>query len=195
MAQKADSAAPFLVVDDLDTKKNLSSIYTAICTDAKKGNLTCSGDAQFCFLCNYCDTTECEVDLRAHIADLAETGAELFNIARAAHTIYNQSIRPTLVHTDDKGARHKSPEWSLASIKRHLLLSGEYDAIFSNYERFVMSKVHFGYILDQPHLRGNKMGRERGFGRRLPIANLLPYFRRVNDSATSRRTFGQRGVG
>lgn len=133
--------APFVVVESKPEKKELLPVYSAICTDTKKGNLTCSGVNQFCFLCNYCDTSDCEVDLRAHLHELADTGSELFSIARAAHSIYNQTIRPTLVHTDENGNQHRSPEWPISSIKRHLLLSGEFESIFSSYEKFVMKSM------------------------------------------------------
>ena len=75
-------------------------------------------------------TEECEVDLRAHITELAERGSEVIVIARAVHSIYESAIRPTLVHVDDEGNKIRSPEWSLTSIKKHLLLSGEYESIF-----------------------------------------------------------------
>ena len=141
MEQAPVGGAPFVVIDSAPKKKDLKPVYSAICTDAKKGNLTCSGVDQFCFLCNYVDTSDCEVDLRSHLTDLATTGSELFTIARAAHTIYNQAIRPTLVHTDEDGKQHRSPEWPISSIKRHLLLSGEFESVFSNYERFLMKSM------------------------------------------------------
>ena len=159
MADDAPASAPFLVVDDGPSKKDLSPVYTAIATEKKKGNLTCSGTDEFCallgcfsppvalptalpaltapatatapgFLCNYMSTEECEVDLREHISVLAERGSEVITIARAVHSIYESAIRPTLVHVDDDGNKITSPEWSLTSIKKHLLLSGEYESIF-----------------------------------------------------------------
>lgn len=141
MGDSAAATAPFLVVDDEPARKDLKPVYSAISTDKKRGNLTCSGTSEFCFLCSYMSTEECEVDLRAHISELAERGSEVITIARAVYSIYNSAIRPTLVHVDDDGTKHTSPEWTLDSIKKHLLLSGEYEGIFSSYERYVLKSL------------------------------------------------------
>lgn len=141
MGDDAAATAPFLVVDEEPPKKDLKPVYSAISTDKKRGNLTCSGTNEFCFLCSYMSTEDCEVDLRAHISELAERGSEVVTIARAVHSIYNSAIRPTLVHVDDDGTKHTSPEWTLDSIKKHLLLSGEYEGIFSSYERYVLKSL------------------------------------------------------
>jgi len=141
MAEGGGAEAPFLVVDDTEAK-NFSPVYSAIATEGKKGNLTCSGTDEFCFLCSYISTDNCEVDLRGHIDELAEKGSEVITIAQAVHSIYNTVIRPTLVHVDpETGKTVTSPEWSLASIKKHLLLSGEYESIFNSYERYLLKSL------------------------------------------------------
>ena len=50
MGDDAPASAPFLVVNDEAGKKELSPVYTAIATEPKKGNLTCSGTDEFCGL-------------------------------------------------------------------------------------------------------------------------------------------------
>lgn len=144
MAGASDAgAAPFLVVEEEKTSaKNLAPIYST--GDGKKmnkGNLTCSGSDEFCFLCCYCSTVDCEVDLRAHIGELAEQGQEVTTIANAVRSIYKRSIQPTLLHVLEDGTEVKSPEWSIQSIRRHLLLSGEYGSIFQSYENYLMKSI------------------------------------------------------
>lgn len=134
--------APYLVVEDAPEVANLTPIYSVAkeCTPVR-GNLTCSGTNEFCFLCAYCSTADCEVDLRAHIHELASQGQEVCTIARAVQTIYNRTIRNTLVHTQDDGTVVERPEWSLQSIRTHLLLSGEYGSIFRTYEQFLYKSI------------------------------------------------------
>lgn len=140
--ETASGSEPFLVVEDTAEPSNLTPIYSVAkeCTPVR-GNLTCSGTNEFCFLCAYCSTAECEVDLRAHIHELATQGQEVCTIARAVHSIYNTSIRDTLVHTTDDGSVIERPEWTLHSIRRHLLLSGEYSSIFKTYEEFLYKSI------------------------------------------------------
>ena len=140
--EAASGSEPFLVVEDAIEPSNLTPIYSVakVCTPVR-GNLTCSGTNEFCFLCSYCSTADCEVDLRAHVHELATQGQEVGTIARAVHAIYNTSIRDTLVHTTDDGSVIERPEWTLHSIRRHLLLSGEYSSIFKTYEEFLYKSI------------------------------------------------------
>ena len=55
--------------------------------------------------------------------------------------MYNKSIRDTLVHTLEDGTTVERPEWSPQSIKRHLLLSGEYNSIFKTYEQYLYKSI------------------------------------------------------
>jgi len=138
----ASGSEPFLVVEDAATNGPLTPIYSI--TKGRvpvTGNLTCSGTNEFCFLCSYCSTVDCEVDLRAHIHELAAQGQEVCTIASAVHSVYNRSIRDTLVHTLEDGTTVERPEWSPQSIKRHLLLSGEYNSIFKTYEQFLYKSI------------------------------------------------------
>ena len=141
-ADEPVDGAPYLVVEDAPVAPNLTPIYSVAktCTPVQ-GNLTCSGTNEFCFLCAYCSTADCEVDLRAHIQELASQGQEVCTIARAVQTIYNKTIRDTLVHTEEDGTVVERPEWSLQSIRTHLLLSGEYGSIFETYEQFLYKSI------------------------------------------------------
>lgn len=135
-------AAPFLVVDNTAPPVKLAPIYsTGHGKNMNKGNLTCSGSDEFCFLCCYCSTADCEVDLRAHIAELAEQGQEVTTISNAVRSIYKRSIQPSLLHVLEDGTEVQSPEWSVQSIRRHLLLSGEYSTIFQSYENYLLKSI------------------------------------------------------
>jgi hypothetical protein len=135
--------APFLTIPPDEEKKNLAPIYKALTkpTASARGNLTCSGSREFCFLCSYSSTSDCEVDLRAHIDELVGTGLEVKTIAKAVYEIYNEHLRDTVVFERHDGVAVRGPEWSIESIRRHLLLSPEYDEVFSTYQDFLFKSI------------------------------------------------------
>lgn len=138
----ASDEPPFLMVGE-DEKKELVPIYSALTkrTTSTSGNLTCSGSRDFCFLCAYTSTEDCEIDLRAHICELAAQGQEVVTIANAVSVIYNDHIRDTVVHTHEDGRVERGPRWSAESIRRHLLLSPEYTSVFNNYQHFLFKSI------------------------------------------------------
>jgi len=140
----AGDEPPFLMVgEDDDSRKELTPIYSALTkrTQGRAGNLTCSGSNEFCFLCAYTSTEDCEVDLRAHIQELAGQGQEVVTIANAVSAIYNEHIRHTVAHERADGTVERSPRWSVDSIRRHLLLSPEYESVFNNYQHFLFKSI------------------------------------------------------
>lgn len=190
--------APFLTVEaeETDDAANLSPIYTAMekRTVRKSGNLTCSGCPEdFCFLCCYTSTSDCEVDLRAHILSLSEQGQEVTVIANAIHSIYESSIRKTLIHEKSNGTMIEAPEWSPESIRRHLLLSPEFAEVFKNYEHYLFKSL----IVRQAETIVNPQGRVNPEMAKTLLATIKQYSEyrcKTLEPATKRRRGGQNEI-
>ena len=65
-------------------------------------------------------------------------------IARAIQQIYNSELRDFAVHeTEVSGTavRFEKPEWKLSSIRRHLLMSTETEAVFESYQNQIYKSM------------------------------------------------------
>lgn len=136
-------AAPILTVGEEDEEPPLEPIYSALTKRATAigGNLSCSGSKEFCFLCNFSSSEDCDVDIKSHIDLLASQGQEVSQIAKAVKVIYDEHVRDTVVFERSDGSVVDRPEWSVESIRRHLLLSPEYERVFQDYSHFLFKSV------------------------------------------------------
>ena len=61
--------------------------------------------------------------LREYIDTLVKSGRELGAIAKAVHSVYNESYRDECVHRKSNGNIVERPEWKIESVRRHLLFT------------------------------------------------------------------------
>jgi hypothetical protein len=89
----------------------------------------CSKSKDFCFLCEYSAGTPGDADVVGEMTGMARTmaedGKEVPVIARALHESYETSARDLVDWKAPNGTVVQSPEWTMASISRHLLFSTE----------------------------------------------------------------------
>ena len=102
----------------------------------------CSGDStQFCFFCSFESSDDGGVDGQAndHPSSLRSLVHALLHQKREVHAIivkvyeaYNKNIRAEVTWTNPAGEEVVGPAWSKDSIKRHLVSSPEFPAIFED---------------------------------------------------------------
>jgi hypothetical protein len=118
-------------------KPVLTPIYSA--DFAANKNLSCSSfPDDFCYLCSYMDRPlpgAGEMTMRDHVETLVEEEKELQTIVSAVQKIYNNSCRN---HCRDCNG-NVGPEWSTASITRHLLHT--YEAVFNRYTESILQHL------------------------------------------------------
>lgn len=133
---------------EVEPQAELESIYA--CGDDKRcvrksGNLQCSGNDDFCFLCSFQDTPDHSgMLLKDHISSLVYQGKELKFIATAVQKIYNEELRDFAVHEkicNDEIVEIERPEWKISAIIRHLLMSTETEAVFETYQNQIYKSL------------------------------------------------------
>lgn len=117
-------------------KRELGPIY---CTKPNSGhNLSCSSfQHEFCYLCSYMDRAipGTEMSMSDHVDHLVAEEKELFCVVNAVKKIYDTQCRN---HCYDANG-NAGPEWSTASITRHLLHTNE--RVFSRYTESVLQHL------------------------------------------------------
>lgn len=100
----------------------------------------CAGFNEFCFFCEYQNggcPDDTGADLRQDLAEMAhgmlQNKKEPRVVAKAVSKAYLESIKPYVDFIDGSGMRVASPEWSLASIERHLMFSTEFTTVFTSW--------------------------------------------------------------
>ena len=118
-------------------KPVLTPIYSA--DSAANKNLSCSSfPGEFCYLCSYMDRPlpgAEEMTMRDHVETLVGEEKELQTIVSAVQKIYNSSCRN---HCKDCNG-NVGPEWSTASITRHLLHT--HVAVFNRYTESILQHL------------------------------------------------------
>ena len=118
-------------------KPVLTPIYSAEAGVGK--NLSCSSfPDEFCYLCSYMDRKlpgADEMTMRDHVELLVGEEKELQTIVSAVQKIYNSSCRN---HCKDCNG-NVGPEWTKASITRHLLHTHE--AVFNRYTESILQHL------------------------------------------------------
>ncbi len=107
----------------------------------------CAAFPDFCFFCEYAAAVEDESDPRYALAQLVNLllgqGATLEKLVAAVHRSYTLNVKDDVVwHNPATGADVAGPEWSKASIARHLVNDGgEFPGIFDVTVDRIMRKV------------------------------------------------------
>jgi hypothetical protein len=118
-------------------KPVLAPIYSPEANTSQ--NLSCSSfPHEFCYLCSYMDRPlpgATEMTMRDHVEALVAEEKELQTITHAVQKIYNSTCRSHC--KDAKG--NVGPEWSTASITRHLLHTHE--AVFNRYTESILQHL------------------------------------------------------
>jgi hypothetical protein len=95
----------------------------------------CSQSSDFCFLCEYATTgngdSDVVGDMKALARAMAEDGKEVPTIVAAVSEMYAEQARDFVQWKQPSGIILDKPEWSDASITRHLLF-GAQSPIFDN---------------------------------------------------------------
>ncbi len=92
----------------------------------------CSAAGEFCFFCEYRDDGGPCQDLKALAKLLISQGKELPTVVRTVQDQYNETAREDVCCKHPiTGQTIEAPEWSLNSIQKHILFSGEFKRAFS----------------------------------------------------------------
>jgi len=92
----------------------------------------CSAAGEFCFFCEYRDDGGPCQDMKALAKLLISQGKELPVVVRTVQEQYNETARPDVCCKHPiTGRTLECPEWSLNSIQKHLLFSGEFHKAFT----------------------------------------------------------------
>lgn len=102
-----------------------------------KGGAQCSQSREFCYLCSFAPSEE-EDDCYTAVCNVirtlvSEQPREMRFIVQSVHQMYEQEIRPDLTYEHPvTRAIIAGPEWSMASIERHILYSGMCPEVHDN---------------------------------------------------------------
>ena len=114
-------------------------LYPIYCPEANSSyNQSCSSHpADFCYLCAYMDQPipGASLTMRDHVEALVAEEKELHTIVRAVKTIYDTKCRN---HCKDANGQF-GPEWSVASIQRHLLHS--HQGVFARFTESILQHL------------------------------------------------------
>lgn len=126
----------------------MSSLVEAECDRAPLYNLQpwnkstsakgpqCSESSDFCFFCSFCEPDNPENEGAALwdvVRELAESNKDLTVVVQTIYDIYRRFIRDTISWkkpSADAVTEVQSPEWTRASISRHLMFSNEFPQLF-----------------------------------------------------------------
>ena len=131
-----------MIAEDYDDEElmPLYSYYRG--EETEMYNMSCSSSKGFCFFCQYVSGDEASesAELRAHVRTLIGEQKEPAMIASSVKRIYDQQIKHLVTGTV-RGQEVSSPEWSEASITRHILTSGEFPGIFTAVQRRLYQSI------------------------------------------------------
>ena len=92
----------------------------------------CSAAGEFCFFCEYRDDGGPCQDMKALAKLLISQGKELPVVVRTVKEQYEETARADVCCKHPvTGVTLESPEWTLSSIQKHLLFSGEFSKAFA----------------------------------------------------------------
>lgn len=102
--------------------------------------------ADFCFLCSFsslaCGDTDYVEEIEALVTQLAKEKRELPIIARAVSRAYREGPQQWVVWDNPlTKCQVARPDWSKASISRHLLYSGRFRQLFNRTVSFVFERL------------------------------------------------------
>ena len=136
-------ASPADMIADDDGEEDLMPLYSYYRgEETEQYNLACSSSKGFCFFCQYVSGDEASesAELRAHVRTLIAEEKEPATIASSVKRIYDQQIKHLVTGTV-RGEEVSGPEWSEASITRHILTSGEFPNIFNAVQRRLYQSI------------------------------------------------------
>lgn len=154
---------------------------------------SCSGHPDFCYFCAFQEASDACEDgeeddcgaLKGLVRSLAEQGKELPVIVNQVYALYDKHIRPNTTHTNPKTNKALSkPEWSRASIQRHLTFSTEFGCLFDR----VVEQIFHGLITLQNAVVVEKNTGQVIEERRKSLIDTLSHFTRwrsINKSKTA----------
>jgi hypothetical protein len=132
----------------------------------------CSSAGEFCFFCEFAETEECGHvgNLKAQIKLLVGQRKELSVIVAAVQAAYRENVRQDVEVRGPTGVPLVHPDWSRASISRHMLFSTEFPAIFEN----VVVQIHQSIImqLNKTAIADGRVDRETTDELRKMVASL-----------------------
>ena len=107
--------------------------YGGLCPRAgTRAGPQCSGSRDFCFLCEFSDTTAAASkslvgEIKALASQLAKDGKELPVVVSAVARAYNEGVRQFVEWENPVTKKNvRAPAWTRDSIQRHLLYSNEF---------------------------------------------------------------------
>lgn len=117
--------------EEPDFTPSASAYAPAYGLTASAAGPQCSASSDFCFFCEF-QTAGIVGEMKALVHTLAADGKELPVIAEAVRRAYEDGIRAETVWTPAECPPVTGPEWTLASIKRHLVFSTEFSELFDS---------------------------------------------------------------
>ena len=117
---------------------------------ASSGNVQCSGSpGVFCFFCEYENNPDNDSDpassLRSMVNQMVNAKCELPVICKKVQEAYNSDARQRISWQNPEGEVVENPDWTLESIKKHLVHSSEWEAVFGD----VVTRCFHNIILAQ----------------------------------------------
>ena len=105
----------------------------------------CSATNEFCFLCEFSEHNESGSikDLKALIRLLVSQKKELPTIINTVQEAYRENIQRDVRCQTCTGKELVAPDWSRASISRHLVYSTEFPELFTN----VVTQIYQSLIM------------------------------------------------
>lgn len=113
----------------------------------------CSGNAnEFCFFCAFessaaadgsgdSDGSDHPTSMRSLVRALIDQKREVHTIIQKVKEAYDKNVRPEVLWRTPDGKEIRHPAWSLESIKRHLVASPEFPAIFEDAVELIFANI------------------------------------------------------
>lgn len=138
----------------------------------------CSASDEFCFFCEFSEAQdECGhvAELKAMVRLLVEQKKELPTIVGAVQEVYRERIRNDVQVRGPTGRLLLKPDWTRASISRHLAYSTEFPTIFKR----VVTQIHQSLIMKLNHecIAGTEIDTEKLDELRKTVASLAKWQR------------------
>ncbi|MBN23102.1 MAG: hypothetical protein CL678_17585 [Bdellovibrionaceae bacterium] len=97
----------------------------------------CAASGAFCFFCAFSESPAGSErglveDLKELVRQLNTERKEIEVIAEAVYHAYNDMVRDEVEWTAPNGKVYEKPEWTVATIQKHLLFSTEFEELFEN---------------------------------------------------------------
>jgi len=119
--------------------------------ESSTGQPQCSGGSGgFCFFCAFESSESQETDtvandhptsLRSLVRALLAQKREVHTIIRKIQEAYNTNVRADVIWHNAQGTAVISPEWTLESIKTHLVASAEFPEILEDAIELVFTNI------------------------------------------------------